>query len=70
LQFEDISDRAVRVVWSKPLNINGILTGYTLTYTIRDRPDTFKTENLTATTTSIMVAQLQVRMKDLVWQPL
>lgn len=61
LQFEDISDRAVKVVWSPPEHINGILTGYTLTYMVRDRPDTLKTENFTADTLSVKVTQLQVR---------
>ncbi|KAL1140779.1 hypothetical protein AAG570_000709, partial [Ranatra chinensis] len=59
LQFEDISDRAVRVVWSRPVHINGILTGYSLSYMIKDMPDTLKYENLTSDITSIMVNQLQ-----------
>ncbi|XP_046680839.1 protein sidekick isoform X3 [Homalodisca vitripennis] len=59
LQFEDISDRAVKVVWSPPENANGVLTGYTLSYSVKDKPDTLKTENFTADTLSVKVAQLQ-----------
>ncbi|XP_075219912.1 sidekick cell adhesion molecule [Lycorma delicatula] len=59
LQFEDISDRAVKVVWSPPSQMNGILTGYTLTYSIKDKLDTVKTENLTASQFSIKINHLQ-----------
>ncbi|BES97569.1 Immunoglobulin V-set domain [Nesidiocoris tenuis] len=59
LQFEDISDRAVKVVWSTPPHPNGILTGYTLTYCVKGNPNTLKTENLSSNTTSINIEQLQ-----------
>ncbi|XP_054261356.1 protein sidekick-like [Macrosteles quadrilineatus] len=59
LQFEDVSDRAVKVVWLPPERTNGILTGYTLSYMVKDKPDTLKTENFTADTLSVMVTQLQ-----------
>lgn len=62
LQFEEISDRAVKVVWSPPEHINGVLTGYTLSYSVRDKPDTLKSENLTADTLSVKVTQLQVSL--------
>lgn len=62
LQFEEISDRAVKVVWSPPEHINGELTGYTLSYSVRDKPDTLKSENLTADTLSVKVTQLQVSL--------
>lgn len=62
LQFEDISDRAVKVVWTPPLQMNGILTGYTLAYNIKDKQDTIKTENLTAPQLSIKINHLQVFM--------
>lgn len=59
LQFEEISDRAVKVVWTPPLQANGILTGYTVAYSVKDKPNTLKTENLTADTLSIKVNHLQ-----------
>lgn len=65
LQFEDISDRAVKVVWSPPESPNGVLTGYTLSYNVKDKPDSIKTENFTADTLSVMVPQLQVRLLKL-----
>ena len=60
LQFDDVSDRAVKVIWSPPKQINGILTGYQLTYMVKDQPETLKVENLTSDTLSIMVNHLQV----------
>ena len=60
LQFDDVSDRAVKVIWSPPKQINGILTGYQLTYMVKDQPETQKVENLTSDILSIMVNHLQV----------
>ncbi|XP_024084969.1 protein sidekick [Cimex lectularius] len=59
LQFEDISDRAVKVVWNPPVKSNGILTGYVLTYSIKNKPKTMKTVELPSNTTSVRVEQLQ-----------
>lgn len=59
INFEDISDRAVKVVWSAPQRTNGILTGYTLSYMVKDQPDTLKTEELFPNITSLLVTQLQ-----------
>ncbi|XP_073972084.1 sidekick cell adhesion molecule isoform X2 [Rhodnius prolixus] len=59
LQFEDVSDRAVKVVWSPPTHPNGVLTGYTLSYAMKDRPETLKIEELPSDTTSIKIEQLQ-----------
>ncbi|XP_044271077.1 protein sidekick isoform X2 [Tribolium madens] len=59
LQFDDISDRAVKVIWQPPKHINGILTGYQIRYQIRDKPDTVKIKNLTAETLSLKVTDLQ-----------
>lgn len=59
LAFEDVSDRAVRVVWTPPTKPNGILTGYQLTYQIRDKPDTLKTLNLTAETLNYKIEELR-----------
>jgi protein sidekick len=60
LQFDDISDRAVKVIWSEPKQINGILTGYQLTYMVKDQPATIKVENFTSETLSVLVNHLQV----------
>lgn len=60
LQFDDISDRAVKVIWSEPKQINGILLGYQLTYMVKDQPETPKEENFTSETLSVMVNNLQV----------
>lgn len=59
LAFEEVSDRAVKVVWSPPAHPNGILTGYQLNYQIKDKPETLKSENLTSDTLSYRVTQLQ-----------
>lgn len=59
LQFDDVSDREVKVIWSPPKSINGILTGYQVKYQIKDEPNTQKVVNLTATETNIRVTQLK-----------
>jgi protein sidekick len=61
LQFDDVSDRAVKVIWTEPKQINGVLTGYRLTYMVKDRPETLKAEDLTPDAASVMVTHLQVR---------
>lgn len=60
LQFDDISDRAVRVSWSPPKKPNGILIGYKLSYEIKDNVETLKEEVLPPNITSVKVEQLQV----------
>ncbi|XP_076265168.1 sidekick cell adhesion molecule isoform X3 [Rhynchophorus ferrugineus] len=59
LQFDDISDRAVKVLWQPPKKINGILTNYQIQYQIKDMPETTKTRNLSADTLSLKVTELQ-----------
>ncbi|XP_068898271.1 protein sidekick isoform X6 [Tenebrio molitor] len=59
LQFDDISDRAVKVIWQPPKHINGILTGYQILYQIKDKPATVKVKNLTADTLDLKVTDLQ-----------
>lgn len=56
LQFDDVSDRAVTVQWTPPRNTNGILTGYQVRYQVKDKPDTMKAINLTATETNLKVS--------------
>ncbi|KAL1390239.1 hypothetical protein pipiens_012488 [Culex pipiens pipiens] len=58
LQFDDVSDREVKVMWTPPKQINGILTGYQVRYMIKDRTDTMKSFNLSADTTSLKVVNL------------
>lgn len=60
LQFDDISDRAVRVSWSPPKKSNGVLIGYKLSYAIKDDEDSVKEEILPPNITSIKVEHLQV----------
>jgi hypothetical protein len=60
LQFDDVSDRAVKVIWTEPKQTNGVLTGYQLTYVAKDRPETLKVENLTSDAASVRVTHLQV----------
>ncbi|KAF2903932.1 hypothetical protein ILUMI_02247 [Ignelater luminosus] len=59
LQFDEISDRSVTVLWSPPKQINGILKGYQVVYQVKDKPDTIRIQNLTAVTTSIKINHLQ-----------
>ncbi|XP_070138921.1 protein sidekick isoform X6 [Drosophila bipectinata] len=59
LHFDDVSDRSVKVLWAPPRFSNGILTGYTVRYQVKDRPDTMKAVNLTAEDTELTVEQLQ-----------
>ncbi|XP_030078896.1 protein sidekick isoform X9 [Drosophila hydei] len=59
LHFDDVSDRAVTVLWAPPRHANGLLTGYTVRYQMRDRPETMKSINLTAEDTQLTVNQLQ-----------
>lgn len=59
LQFDEISDRAVKVIWQPPKHINGILTGYRIRYQMKDKPEVIKMKNLTATTLSYQVTELQ-----------
>ncbi|KAK6637522.1 hypothetical protein RUM44_007944 [Polyplax serrata] len=59
LQFDDVSDRSVRVVWTPPNKSNGILRGYTVIYMMKDKPETTKVLNFTSETQSVRVEHLQ-----------
>ncbi|XP_041447890.1 protein sidekick isoform X6 [Drosophila obscura] len=59
LHFDDVSDRSVKVLWAPPRFANGILTGYTVRYQVKDRPETMKFFNLTADDNELTVNQLQ-----------
>ncbi|XP_058443920.1 protein sidekick isoform X4 [Malaya genurostris] len=58
LQFDDVSDREVKVMWTPPKQINGVLTGYRVKYQIKDKPATLKELNTNANTTSLKVVNL------------
>ncbi|XP_058815648.1 protein sidekick isoform X3 [Topomyia yanbarensis] len=58
LQFDDVSDREVKVMWTPPKQINGILTGYQVKYQIKDKPATLKVFNTSADTTNLKVVDL------------
>lgn len=58
LQFDEVSDRAVKVIWSAPKAPNGILTGYQVKYHVKDDPASMKVVNLTAKDTSLKVTKL------------
>lgn len=60
LRFDEISDRSVRVSWSPPEKSNGLLTGYTVRWSVKDVAHTIKVKNVTANTTSLVVNSLQV----------
>lgn len=63
LQFDEVSDRAVKVIWTPPKQANGILTGYQVRYHVKDDPNTMKTVNLTAKETSLKVTKLMATTK-------
>ncbi|XP_045491212.1 protein sidekick isoform X2 [Colias croceus] len=67
LQFDDISDRAVRVSWSPPKKSNGVLIGYKLSYQIKENPDTLKEEVLPPNVSSIRVEHLQASTQYNFW---
>ncbi|XP_013182226.1 PREDICTED: protein sidekick isoform X2 [Papilio xuthus] len=67
LQFDDISDRAVRVSWSPPKKANGVLIGYKLSYQVKDNNETYKEEILPPNITSIRVEHLQASTQYVVW---
>lgn len=58
LQFNGVSDRELTLQWSKPSEINGILTGYQVKYRMKDSTDT-KVVNLTEHESSLYVTQLK-----------
>lgn len=58
LHFDEVSDRAVKVLWSPPKSTNGILTGYQVRYQIKDDISTQQVVNLTAKETSLKVTKL------------
>ncbi|XP_045445941.1 protein sidekick isoform X2 [Melitaea cinxia] len=67
LQFDDVSDRAVRVSWSPPKKSNGVLIGYKLKYQIKDNPESLKEEILPPNDTSIRVEHLQASTQYQFW---
>lgn len=60
LLFDEISDRAVKVVWAPPKQSNGILIGYKLKYYIKDQESTVREEVFPANITSVRIENLEV----------
>ena len=58
LQFTDISDRSVVVRWEPPLLQNGILTGYSVAYSVKGSQQDRTVANVTADVTSYRVDDL------------
>ncbi|XP_055618243.1 protein sidekick isoform X3 [Toxorhynchites rutilus septentrionalis] len=58
LQFDDVSDREVTVMWTPPKQTNGILTGYQVKYQIKEKPGSIKVFNMSADVTSLKVVNL------------
>lgn len=58
LHFDEVSDRAVKVLWTAPKATNGILTGYQVRYQVKDDMDSTKMVNLTSKETSLKVTKL------------
>ncbi|XP_076339933.1 protein sidekick-like isoform X2 [Tachypleus tridentatus] len=60
LRFEDILDRSVKVLWSSPSQVNGILTGYTLKYHVKTSPEsTTVVHNFTEKVTEVVIHNLK-----------
>ena len=59
LRFEDITDRGVRVLWGTPIKPNGIITGYTVRYMVKDMIHTLVDKNFTQNTHSFMLTNLK-----------
>lgn len=59
LQFDEVSDRSVKVLWAPPKQTNGILTGYQVAYGIKDKPNTRKVQRLKSNVTGIKVTELK-----------
>lgn len=65
LHFDEVSDRAVKVMWTPPKSANGILSGYQVRYQIKDDPHSLKVVNLTAKETSLKVTKLMATTRYL-----
>ncbi len=59
LRFEDITDRGVGVIWDRPGEPNGIITGYTVRYMVKDLIHTLVEKNLTANTRALRLNNLK-----------
>lgn len=65
LHFDEVSDRAVKVLWTPPKSVNGILTGYQLRYQVKDDINTLQVVNLTAKENSLKVTKLMATTRYL-----
>lgn len=67
IQFDEISDRAVKVLWSPPKKSNGILIGYKLSYEIIDQPETIQEEILPPNVSNAKIEHLQASTHYKFW---
>lgn len=58
LHFEDIMDTSLKVVWSRPTEVNGILQGYTLQWEQKNKTPTKQEVNLNNGATSYTIRNL------------
>ncbi|CAG2244562.1 SDK [Mytilus edulis] len=63
LSFTDIFDTSVKVIWQHPVEVNGILTGYTLLWEKKNQNKTRKDINLSNTTLTYTVRDLDPTTK-------
>ncbi|XP_043206047.1 protein sidekick-like, partial [Amphibalanus amphitrite] len=59
MQFESVTDRSVTVLWTPPEERNGILTGYSLSWTVEGRPEETDQRNVSAEINRLEVNDLQ-----------
>lgn len=59
LHFDNVSDRAVTVLWVPPKNKNGILTAFHVKYQIKGDQSTIKTFNLKSNATRFEINELK-----------
>jgi len=59
IHFEDISDRAVKVVWTPPTKLNGVLIGYFIRYGVKDIPSSFRSMNVSSNESAVKVNSLK-----------
>ena len=54
----------MRVSWSAPEQENGVLLGYTVTWSVKDMVHTLKVKNMSADQTDLLVTSLQVNYQS------
>lgn len=59
MQFLNVTDRSVTLVWTQPANTNGLLTGFSVKYDLKEGSSTPITLNTTANVTQVTVNSLK-----------